>query len=99
MKKKNEEQVKLPPIQNKKKGKDGGGKKKEDYPEHVVIMDAEDINKAIEGKKNVLKLSKRSRPSLNLSVFNLDNQKKLYNDCMRVYEHPDWSKTYRILHQ
>lgn len=51
MKKENEEQVKLPPIQNKKKGKDGGGKKKEDYPEHVVIMDAEDINKAIEGKK------------------------------------------------
>ena len=93
MKKENEEQVKLPPIQNKKKGKDGGGKKKEDYPEHVVIMDAEDINKAIEGKKNVLKLSKRSRPSLNLSVF------KLCSDCMRYYEHPDWSKTYRILHR
>ena len=55
MKKKNEEEVKLPPIQNKKKGKDGGGKKKEDYPEHVVIMDAEDINKAIEGKKKCFK--------------------------------------------
>lgn len=55
MKKENEEQVKLPPIQNKKKGKDGGGKKKEDYPEHVVIMDAEDINKAIEGKKKCFK--------------------------------------------
>ena len=43
--------MKLRPIDGKKKGKDGGGKKKDEYPEHVVIMDAEDINKAIEGKK------------------------------------------------
>ena len=50
MKKKKEEQVKLPPIDGKKKGKDGT-KKKEDYPEHVVIMDAEDIQKAIEGER------------------------------------------------
>ena len=50
MKKKKEEQVKLPPIDGKKKGKDGA-KKKEEYPEHVVIMDAEDIHKAIEGGK------------------------------------------------
>lgn len=58
VKKKNEEQVNLPPIQNKKKGKDGGGKKKEDYPEHVVIMDAEDINKAIEenDKEKILQI-------------------------------------------
>ena len=51
-KKKKEEPVKLPPIDGKKKGKDGGGgKKKDEYPEHVVIMDAEDIHKAIEGEK------------------------------------------------
>lgn len=51
MKKKKEEQVKLPPIDGKRKGKDGT-KKKEDYPEHVVIMDAEDIQKAIEGERS-----------------------------------------------
>ncbi|XP_022810237.1 uncharacterized protein LOC111347232 [Stylophora pistillata] len=58
VKKKKDEQVKLPPIQNKKKTKDGGGKKKEDYPEHVVIMDAEDINKAIEenDKEKILQI-------------------------------------------
>lgn len=39
--------MKLPPIDGKKK-KDGN-RNKNDYPEHVVIMDAEDINKAIEG--------------------------------------------------
>ena len=54
MKKKKEEPVKLPPIDGKKKGKDGG-KKKDEYPEHVVIMDAEDIHKAIEGKLNSTK--------------------------------------------
>lgn len=43
--------MKLPPIDGKKK-KDGG-KKKDDYPEHGVIMDAEDINKAIEGNKRL----------------------------------------------
>lgn len=41
--------MKLPPIDGKKK-KDGS-KKKEEYPEQVVIMDAEDMHKAIEGKK------------------------------------------------
>ena len=46
-KKKKEESVKLPPIDGKKKKE--GNKKKDEYPEHVVIMDAEDINKAIEG--------------------------------------------------
>ncbi|KAM7451307.1 hypothetical protein ABFA07_000987 [Porites harrisoni] len=45
-KKKKEESVKLPPIDGKKKKE--GSKKKDEYPEHVVIMDAEDINKAIE---------------------------------------------------
>ena len=50
MKKKKEEQVKLPPIDGKKKSKDGA-KKKDEYPEHVVIMDAEDIHKAIEGER------------------------------------------------
>lgn len=39
--------MKLPPIDGKKKKE--GNKKKDEYPEHVVIMDAEDINKAIEG--------------------------------------------------
>lgn len=43
--------MKLPPIDGKKK-KDGG-KRKDDYLEHVVIMDAEDINKAIEGNKRL----------------------------------------------
>ena len=42
--------MKLPPIDGKKKGKDGA-KKKDEYPEHVVIMDAEDIHKAIEGER------------------------------------------------
>lgn len=46
-KQKKEEQVKLPPIDKKKK--DANGKKKDDYPDHVVIMDAEDIHRAIEG--------------------------------------------------
>lgn len=50
MKKKKEEQVKLPPIDGKKRSKDGS-KKKDEYPEHVVIMDAEDIHKAIEGER------------------------------------------------
>ena len=50
MKKKKEEQVKLPPIDGKKKSKDDA-KKKDEYPEHVVIMDAEDIHKAIEGER------------------------------------------------
>ncbi|XP_068684036.1 uncharacterized protein [Montipora foliosa] len=45
-KKKKEDQVKLPPIESKKK-KDTNGNKKNDYPEHVVIMDAENINRAI----------------------------------------------------
>lgn len=39
--------MKLPPIDKKKK--DANGKKKDDYPDHVVIMDAEDIHRAIEG--------------------------------------------------
>ena len=42
--------MKLPPIDGKEKSKDGS-KKKEEYPEHVVIMDAEDIHKAIEGER------------------------------------------------
>ncbi|KAJ7365500.1 hypothetical protein OS493_005609 [Desmophyllum pertusum] len=56
-KKKKEEPVKLPPIDGKKKGKDGS-KKKEEYPEHVVIMDAEDIHKAIEenDKEKILQI-------------------------------------------
>ncbi|XP_020605135.1 ATP-dependent RNA helicase ddx54-like [Orbicella faveolata] len=57
VKKKKEEQVKLPPIDGKKKGKDGA-KKKDEYPEHVVIMDAEDIHKAIEenDKEKILQI-------------------------------------------
>ena len=43
--------MKLPPIDGKKK-KDGN-RKKDDNPEHVVIMDAEDMNKAIEGNKKL----------------------------------------------
>ena len=42
--------MKLPPIDGRKKNKDGA-KKKDEYPEHVVIMDAEDIHKAIEGER------------------------------------------------
>ncbi|XP_078350996.1 uncharacterized protein LOC144635778 isoform X3 [Oculina patagonica] len=78
-KQKKEESVKLPPIDGKKKGKDGG-KKKDEYPEHVVIMDAEDIHKAVEenDKEKILQILGRVSEKKKLDKLK-EKYKELYD--------------------
>ncbi|XP_067031902.1 uncharacterized protein [Acropora muricata] len=77
-KQKKEEQVKLPPIDKKKK--DANGKKKDDYPDHVVIMDAEDICKAIEenNKEKILEILGRVSEKKKLDQLKM-KYKELYD--------------------
>ena len=49
-KEKEKEELRLPPVDGKKKGKDGAKDKSDPYPEQVAILDAEEIHSAIEGE-------------------------------------------------
>ncbi|XP_015775090.1 PREDICTED: annexin A6-like isoform X2 [Acropora digitifera] len=77
-KQKKEEQVKLPSIDKKKK--DANGKKKDDYPDHVVIMDAEDIRRAIDenNKEKILEILGRVSEKKKLDQLKM-KYKELYD--------------------